>query len=89
MVEPPSATKQHDDDAMSYHCCLICNQTTATVACTLTVAYTLRATKQHDDEAMSYLGCLIYPIVLGYAAYSLAYDEHKSWYSFLLRATVG
>jgi hypothetical protein len=29
------------------------------------------------------------PLLLAYAAYSLMYDEHKSWYSFIVTALVG
>merc|ERR1719263_1052042 len=38
---------------------------------------------------MAYLGRVIAPLAVGYASYSLLYDEHKSWYSWLLRAVVG
>ena len=42
-----------------------------------------------DEEAMAYLGRVIAPLAVGYASYALLYDEHKSWYSWLLRAVVG
>src|SRR5271170_1441658 len=29
------------------------------------------------------------PLLLAYAAYSLMYDEHKSWYSFIVTTLVG
>ena len=49
----------------------------------------LSDTKAHDEEAMAYLGRVIAPLAVGYASYSLLYNEHKSWYSWLLRAVVG
>ncbi|EOD13312.1 hypothetical protein EMIHUDRAFT_316803 [Emiliania huxleyi CCMP1516] len=52
-------------------------------------SYVLSDTKAHDEEAMAYLGRVIAPLAVGYASYSLLYDEHKSWYSWLLRAVVG
>lgn len=29
------------------------------------------------------------PLLLAYAVYSLMYDEHKSWYSFIVTTLVG
>jgi hypothetical protein len=52
-------------------------------------SYTLSATKEHDEEAMRYLSMIMYPLVVGYSAYSLAHDTHKSWYSWLLGSIVG
>ena len=37
---------------------------------------------------MRYLSLAMYPLVVGYSMYSLAYDSHKSWYSWLLGSTV-
>jgi len=51
-------------------------------------SYALSETKLHDEEAMRYLSAAMYPLVVGYSAYSLAYDSHKSWYSWLLGSTV-
>merc|ERR550537_840146 len=37
---------------------------------------------------MRYLSAAMYPLVVGYSVYSLAYDTHKSWYSWVLGSTV-
>jgi hypothetical protein len=44
---------------------------------------------KYDEEAMKYLSYVLYPLVVGYAAYSLYYDSHKSWYSFILSVLTG
>ena len=36
-------------------------------------------TKEYDQEAMRYLSYVLYPLVIGYAIYSLMYKSHKSW----------
>jgi Cleft lip and palate transmembrane protein 1 (CLPTM1) len=46
-------------------------------------------TKEHDDEAMRYLGWVAIPCVIGYAIYSLKYEKHKSWYSWVVGSLVG
>jgi len=51
-------------------------------------SYEFSETRLYDEEAMAYLSMSLYPCVLGYAAYSLAYNAHKSWYSWLLGSTV-
>ena len=43
-------------------------------------SYEFSETKLYDEEAMAYLSLALYPVVVGYAMYSLAYDSHKSWY---------
>ena len=40
---------------------------------------TSSSTRTHDEEAMRYLSLVMYPLVLGYSMYSLAYETHKSW----------
>eukprot|EP01012_Entosiphon_sulcatum_P026116 TRINITY_DN3150_c0_g1_i1.p1 TRINITY_DN3150_c0_g1~~TRINITY_DN3150_c0_g1_i1.p1 ORF type:complete len:588 (+),score=138.74 TRINITY_DN3150_c0_g1_i1:26-1765(+) len=47
------------------------------------------ATKKHDDTAVRYMGYALAPCVIGYAIYSVIYQEHKSWYSFVLNTLVG
>ena len=47
-----------------------------------------RATAKHDEVAMRYLSYALYPLVGCYAVYSVAYNEHKSWYSFVLLNTL-
>lgn len=39
--------------------------------------------------AFRYLSYVIYPLLVGYTIYSLLYEEHKSWYSFVLGTLVG
>ena len=51
--------------------------------------YTASQTKKYDEQATRYLSYVLYPLVIGYAIYSLIYDEHKSWYSWLLSSFVG
>lgn len=46
-------------------------------------------TKEYDEQAMRYLGYAVYPLVVCYALYSLKYDEHKSWYSWVIGSLVG
>jgi hypothetical protein len=38
---------------------------------------------------MKYLSYLLYVLVVGYAIYSLTYDTHKSWYSWILNSLTG
>lgn len=46
-------------------------------------------TKEHDATAMRYLSYVAYPLVIGYAIYSLMYQTHKSWYSWILSSLTG
>eukprot|EP01119_Soliformovum_irregulare_P012361 TRINITY_DN3200_c0_g2_i1.p1 TRINITY_DN3200_c0_g2~~TRINITY_DN3200_c0_g2_i1.p1 ORF type:complete len:394 (+),score=131.66 TRINITY_DN3200_c0_g2_i1:296-1477(+) len=46
-------------------------------------------TREHDETAMRYLSYVAYPLIVGYAIYSLIYDTHKSWYSWILNSLVG
>ncbi|EME28751.1 CLPTM1-like membrane protein cnrB [Galdieria sulphuraria] len=46
-------------------------------------------TKELDDQAMKYMSFIIYPLVAGYSIYSLFYETHKSWYSWILSSLVG
>lgn len=41
-------------------------------------------TEQFDVQAMVYLGYALYPLVAGWALYSLLYTPHRSWYSWLI-----
>jgi hypothetical protein len=41
-------------------------------------------TAEADREATTWLGSFLGPIVLGYTFYSLNYQEHASWYSWLV-----
>jgi len=46
-------------------------------------------TKEHDLVAMTYLSYVLYPLVVGYGIYSLTYESHKSWYSWILGSLTG
>lgn len=46
-------------------------------------------TKEHDIVAMRYLSYALLPLVLGYAVYSLIYETHKSWYSWVISTLTG
>jgi hypothetical protein len=46
-------------------------------------------TKEYDEIAFKYMYIAGVPLLLAYAIYSLIYDTHKSWYSYLLATLVG
>jgi hypothetical protein len=46
-------------------------------------------TEEYDKIAFKYMGIVAVPLLLAYAAYSLIYDTHKSWYSFVIATLVG
>eukprot|EP01097_Dermamoeba_algensis_P009932 TRINITY_DN7156_c0_g1_i1.p1 TRINITY_DN7156_c0_g1~~TRINITY_DN7156_c0_g1_i1.p1 ORF type:complete len:308 (-),score=56.74 TRINITY_DN7156_c0_g1_i1:17-940(-) len=46
-------------------------------------------TKQYDDQAHKYISWVLYPLIVCYAIYSLMYQTHKSWYSWVLSSLVG
>ena len=46
-------------------------------------------TQKYDREAMVYMSYVLYPLVACYFVYSLVYNAHKSWYSFILTSLVG
>ncbi|KAJ5887667.1 hypothetical protein N7495_007708 [Penicillium taxi] len=46
-------------------------------------------TKEYDAIAFRYLYIVAVPLLLAYAAYSLVYNSHKSWYSFIIETLVG
>ena len=50
---------------------------------------TEKKTKEYDEIAFKYLYVVAVPLLLAYAAYSLVYETHKSWYSFIIAALVG
>lgn len=45
-------------------------------------------TAKYDAIAFKYLKWLSYPLLAGYSIYSLYYDEHKSWYSYVINTLV-
>jgi hypothetical protein len=46
-------------------------------------------TKEYDAVAFKYLYMVAVPLLLAYAGYSLYYETHKSWYSFVIATLVG
>lgn len=52
-------------------------------------SYTDSKTDEHDAAAMKYLGLGLLPCVGGYALYTLKYQTHRSWYSWILSSLVG
>eukprot|EP00898_Chlorokybus_atmophyticus_P009028 jgi/Chlat1/9126/Chrsp97S08427 len=51
--------------------------------------YAGNKTKEYDQLAMKYLSWVCYPLVAGYSVYSLLYETHKSWYSWVLGTLTG
>ena len=50
---------------------------------------TEKKTKEYDEIAFKYLYFVAIPLLLAYAVYSVLYDTHKSWYSFVITTLVG
>ncbi|KAI6250644.1 Cleft lip and palate transmembrane protein 1 [Erysiphe necator] len=46
-------------------------------------------TKEYDAMAFKYMYMIAIPLLLAYAGYSLAYETHRSWYSFVIATLVG
>ena len=46
-------------------------------------------TEEYDAEAFRYLAIVAAPLLLAYAFYSLYYETHKSWYSYIIETLVG
>lgn len=46
-------------------------------------------TEEYDRIAFKYMGIVAVPLLLAYAVYSLLYESHKSWYSFIIATLVG
>ncbi|KAI6200944.1 hypothetical protein M3Y96_00788600 [Aphelenchoides besseyi] len=51
--------------------------------------YVESATKQYDQLAFKYLSWLLFPLLGGYAIYSLIYEEQRGWYSWVLSMLYG
>ncbi|XP_063426507.1 putative lipid scramblase CLPTM1 [Mytilus trossulus] len=51
--------------------------------------YTQSHTKKYDMMAFKYLSWALFPLLGGYAVYSLLYLEHKGWYSWVLNMLYG
>ena len=52
-------------------------------------SYVNSLTKEYDTQAFKYLSWALYPLLGGYAIYSLVYEEHKGWYSWVLSMLYG
>ena len=50
---------------------------------------TEQKTKEYDEIAFRYLFWVAIPLLGAYAVYSVMYDSHKSWYSFVITTLVG
>jgi len=46
-------------------------------------------TSKFDKMAFKYLGMVCFPLATCYIVYSLYYNEHKGWYSFVLQSAYG
>jgi len=46
-------------------------------------------TKEYDQIAFKYMYWAGIPLLIAYAIYSLIYDTHKSWYSYVITTLVG
>ncbi|OZJ03864.1 hypothetical protein BZG36_03661, partial [Bifiguratus adelaidae] len=46
-------------------------------------------TAEYDALAFKYLSWVAYPALICYAIYSLIYETHKSWYSYVIGTLVG
>lgn len=46
-------------------------------------------TQEYDQIAFKYLYIVAIPLLGAYAVYSLIYESHKSWYSFIITTLVG
>lgn len=50
---------------------------------------TEKKTQEYDQIAFQYLYYVAIPLLVAYAIYSVMYDTHKSWYSFIITTLVG
>merc|ERR1719290_848466 len=51
--------------------------------------YDTSGTKEFDRMAFRYLGLALFPLAFCYCIYSVLYNEHKGWYSFILGSCYG
>eukprot|EP00116_Pleurobrachia_bachei_P003414 sb/3463676/ len=52
-------------------------------------SYAESPTKMYDRLAFKYLSWVLTPLLVGYAIYSLLYEEHRGWYSWTLNMCYG
>jgi hypothetical protein len=50
---------------------------------------TEKKTQEYDEIAFRYLYIIAVPLLGAYAVYSLLYNTHKSWYSYIIETLVG
>jgi hypothetical protein len=50
---------------------------------------TEKKTQEYDQIAFRYMYMVAVPLIGAYAVYSVLYDSHKSWYSFVITTLVG
>ena len=50
--------------------------------------YEQTETKKFDETAIRYMSYVLFPILIVYAVYSLLYNEHKGWYSYIINTLV-
>ena len=50
---------------------------------------TEKKTQEYDEIAFKYLYMVAVPLLLAYAGYSVVYESHKGWYSFVIAVLVG
>ncbi|EGE07467.1 ClpTM1 domain-containing protein [Trichophyton equinum CBS 127.97] len=50
---------------------------------------TEKKTQEYDEIAFKWLYIAAVPLLIGYAIYSLLYETHKSWYSYIIETLVG
>lgn len=54
-----------------------------------TETYTSSKTKEYDEIATDHLMFVTMPLVCGYGVYSLFYQKHRGWYSWIINTLVG
>lgn len=52
-------------------------------------SYAESSTNEYDQLAFKYLSWVLFPLLVAYAIYSLVYEEHKGWYSWVLNMLYG
>uniref|UniRef100_A0A0X3Q0C2 Cleft lip and palate transmembrane protein 1 homolog n=1 Tax=Schistocephalus solidus TaxID=70667 RepID=A0A0X3Q0C2_SCHSO len=52
-------------------------------------SYVESETKIYDQMAFKYLSWVLFPLLAAYAGYSLIYEEHRGWYSWVLSMLYG
>src|SRR5262245_3805747 len=52
-------------------------------------SYVESGTREFDKLAFRYLSWALFPLILAYSVYSLLYQEHTSWYSWVISMLYG